>query len=206
MNPTEIGRSYDAIAHVWQEPQIQSNGIRQFERALQFSTPRPTALDVGCGSSGRFMDLLGRHGFHVEGVDVSEQMIALARKRHPQGTFYHADIVAWPLPQKYDFIAAWDVIWHIPLEAQTTVMQKICAGLRPNGVLILTMGGLDRPEKKVDSAMGQPLAYNSLGVPQMLALLTSCGCICRHLEYDQHPEPHLYIIAQQSDAGAAHAV
>ncbi len=29
-------------------------------------------------------------------------------------------------------------------------------------------------------------------------LLAEAGCICRHLEYDQYPELHLYIIAQKA--------
>ncbi len=98
MQPNEIGRSYDTIAHVWQEPNIQSNGISQFERAIKFVKARNHALDIGCGSSGRFFDLLLKQGFQVEGIDVSEKMIALARERHPNVPLYQADIVTWNLP------------------------------------------------------------------------------------------------------------
>src|ERR1041384_2544152 len=127
MHPDEIGRSYDAIAHEWQEPQLLSYGNSQHERALQFSHNRQYALDIGCGCSGRFITLLQRHGFAVEGLDVSERMIALARQRHPQVVFHHADICTWKLPRQYDFISAWDSIWHVPLERQEAVMEKICA-------------------------------------------------------------------------------
>jgi predicted TPR repeat methyltransferase len=92
MRPNEIGRSYDTIAHLWQEPQMQSIGIPQLERALQFTTARQYALDIGCGCSGCFIDRLITHGFQVEGVDVSERMIILAKLRHPYVAFHHADI------------------------------------------------------------------------------------------------------------------
>jgi hypothetical protein len=29
-------------------------------------------------------------------------------------------------------------------------------------------------------------------------VLSEAGCICRHLEYDQYPESHLYLIAQKA--------
>ena len=103
MRPDEIGRSYDAIAHRWQQPELQSNGIPQIERALRFVTTLGHALDIGCGSSGRFVELLLRKGFLVEGVDVSERMIELARHRHPDVAFHHADICTWEFPRKYDF-------------------------------------------------------------------------------------------------------
>ena len=197
MRPNEIGRSYDTIAHVWQEPQIQSVGIPELERALKFTTVRQYALDLGCGCSGRFIDRLITHGFHVEAVDISEKMMALAKQRHPNVAFYHADICQWNLPRRYDFILAWDSIWHVPLEQQTAVMQKIFAGLTENGVCLFTMGGLDEPGEKVDSYMGPPMYYSSLGIPTTLELLTRCGCVCRHLEFDQYPEQHLYVIAQK---------
>ncbi|MGA3171369.1 MAG: class I SAM-dependent methyltransferase [Chthoniobacteraceae bacterium] len=198
MNPNEIGRSYDSIAHVWRESRIQSNGISQVERAIQFTTTRKYALDIGCGCSGRFIDLLIRHGFQPEGIDVSERMIALARQRHPDISFYHADICRWSIPRKYDFILAWDSIWHVPLDMQEPVMQKICEGLSEGGVFIFTTGGLDEPEEKRDSCMGPPVYYSALGIPKTLELLRKFGCVCRHLEYDQYPEKHLYIIAQRT--------
>jgi SAM-dependent methyltransferase len=177
---------------------MQSVGIPQLERALRFVTARQHALDVGCGCSGRLIDRLIAEGFHVEGIDVSEKMIALARQRHPNVLFHHADICQWTLPRKYDVIVAWDSIWHVPLEAQTRVMEKLCQGLAPNGVWLFTMGGLDEPAEKTDSCMGTPMYYSTLGIPKTLELLTRCGYVCRHLEYDQYPEQHVYIIAQKA--------
>lgn len=197
MTPQELARSYDEIAHVWLEPHIQSNGLAQFERAISFVTQRGHALDIGCGSSGRFLDLLQQHGFQVEGLDVSERMIALARQNRPGVTFHHADISTWELPRKYDFISAWDSIWHLPLALQKPVMKKICDALAPGGVFIFTTGGLDGPEEKSDSSMGPPVHYSVLGIPRTLEILGLYGCVCRHLEYDQPPEKHLYIIAQK---------
>ena len=108
MDPETLGREYDKIADHWQEPFLQTNGLTQFEKAIRFTNHRGPALDIGCGSSGRFIDLLSKHGFTPEGPDVSRQMIALARQRHPQIHFYEADISKWIFPKKYDFISAWD--------------------------------------------------------------------------------------------------
>lgn len=198
MKPAEIGRSYDEIAYRWREdPNIQINGLAPFERALQFVAHSGAALDVGCGCSGRFIERLLAGGFAVEGVDVSERMIALAREQHPEVTFYHADIVEWELPRRYDFINAWDSIWHLPMAAQEPVMRKLCEGLVPGGVFVFTAGGLDEPTEKTDSNLGPLVYYSVLGIPRTLALLTEIGCVCRHLEFDQWPEKHLTIIAQK---------
>jgi hypothetical protein len=125
-------------------------------------------------------------------------MITLAKQRYPKIAFHHADVCRWIFHRRYDFILAWDSIWHVPLKKQKPVMEKICAGLTPNGVFMFSMGGLDEPGEQSDSCMGPPLYYSTLGVPETLEVLARCGCACRHLEYDQYPEQHLYIIAQKT--------
>lgn len=142
MKPSEIGRSYDQIAQRWYDDSFpRNNGIGQHIRALAFVKDYGHALDIGCGCSGRFVDLLIEKGFEVEGVDVSEKMIELARQRHPQIKFHHADICEWELPRQYNFITAWDSIWHIPLHEHQRVLGKMLSGLKPGGVCIFTTGG-----------------------------------------------------------------
>lgn len=201
MKPEDIARGYDRLASFWDGPQFsQDNGIQQHQRALQFVTdPPPTrgcALDIGCGSSGRFIDLLQTEGFNVEGLDLSTQMLELARQRHPMVTFYHADISAWAFPHTYQFITAWDCLWHLPLEVQKETLKKIMAGLARKGVFIFSMGGLHEPAEKQDNAMGPDMYYSTLGIPATLNVIADAGCLVRHLEFDQYPEPHVYLVAQ----------
>ena len=198
MIPEEIAKSYDQIADQWNSDDFpRANGIEQHERAIAFLKERRYALDIGCGSSGRIIDHLIGHGFIVEGLDVSSRMIELAMMRHPDIAFHHADITNWRLPRKYDFISAWDSIWHLPLADQGMVLTKILQGLAAGGVCIFTTGGLDAPEEKTDSVMGPPMYYSALGIPETLQVISENHCVCRHLEYDQHPESHLYVIAQR---------
>jgi trans-aconitate methyltransferase len=199
MDPREIARNYDQLADRWNSDALLRNyGIRQHERAIAFVKEKRTALDVGCGSNGRIIGLLTSYGFSVEGLDLSTQMIELAKQRHPNVIFHHADICEWKFSRGYDLISAWDSIWHVPLANQEPVLIKIMQGLTPGGVCVFTTGGLDAPSEKVDSAMGPQMYYSALGIPKMLQLISETGCVCRHLEYDQYPELHLCVIAQRA--------
>jgi 2-polyprenyl-3-methyl-5-hydroxy-6-metoxy-1,4-benzoquinol methylase len=199
MTPDEVGRSYDELAEHWASHKFpRENGIAQHERAVAFVKTRRRALDIGCGSSGRIVDFMLAHGFAVEGVDVSQRMIEWAKRAHPDVVFHHADIREWHPSGSYDFISAWDSVWHVPLADQEPTLMKILSALAPGGVLIFTTGGLDEPSEKVDSAMGPPIYYSLLGIPRTLAVLNEAGCVLRHLEYDQYPELHVYLIAQRS--------
>ncbi len=200
MKPKQTAKHYDKIAYHWASDRFnKKNGIAAHERALQFAKPKGVAIDIGCGSSGRIIELLLSHDFEVEGFDLSSEMLALAKKKHPDITFHHADICEWEFSKKYDFISAWDSIWHVPLESQAGVLEKICDGLAFGGIFIFTTGGIDEPDDATNPCLGQPLYHAVLGIPQLLRLMDKCHCICRHLEYDQYPpEKHLYLIVQKA--------
>ena len=195
MTPEEVAASYDRIADQWLD--LSTYGFAQIERAVAFVKHKGVALDVGCGT-GRLMGLLSKHGFRTDGLDASTAMIALARERHPEARLFHADICRWHLPRSYDLIVAWDSTWHVPLAQQEMVLLKLCRGLAAGGVLVFTTGGTDAPEEKQDSCMGPPMYHATLGILRTLQVLAGSGCVCRHLEYDQYPELHVYIVAQKA--------
>ena len=202
MEPSQTAANYDKIARHWADGAFDTkNGIVQHERAIKFLGRPGSAIDVGCGSSGRFIDLLLARGFTVEGLDISTEMVALAKGKHPGVHFYQADICAWSFPKRYDFISAWDSVWHVPLDRQSAVLEKLCTALNPGGVLIFTTGGVDTPSHVTNPYQGQPLYHAALGIPHLLRLVDDFGCICRHLEYDQHPQGHLYLIVQKTNPG-----
>lgn len=196
MHPKETGARYDRVALWYQQNIPEAYGVAQLERALRFARNKGRALDVGCGSNGRFLDVLLRQGFQPEGVDVSGEMIALARKRLPGLVFHHADICEWDLPGAYDFISAWDSTFHLPIAQQAPVLQKLCAGLSSGGVLLFTCGG-GGPGEISGSFEGETFDYSTLGVDGFLRLLAQSGCSCLHVEYDQYPENHVYIVGRK---------
>ncbi|PKF61045.1 class I SAM-dependent methyltransferase [Psychromonas sp. psych-6C06] len=199
MLPTDIAKAYDKITHLWQSKKFnRNNGINAHQRALKFITAHGNALDVGCGCTGRFIDLLQEQGLQPEGLDISQKMLSIAQKRHPKITFYHADICQWTPPKKYDFISAWDSIWHIPLDQQVTVISKLVESLSPEGVFIFSCGGTEKEGQETDSFMGPTVSYSTLGITGFLTLILNLQCSVKHFEFDQYPELHSYFIIQKN--------
>ena len=198
MEPTKIGKAYDQITHLWESDKLnRENGIAQHKRAISFVQHKGKALDVGCGCTGRFTDLLLDQGFTPEGVDISARMIELARARHQEMLFHHADICKWEPLDTYDLISAWDSIWHIPLNQQRPVLTKLIKALNPGGVFIFSFGGTDQESEHTDDFMGPEVYYSTLGISGFLRLFEELGCNIKHLQYDQYPELHTYLIVQK---------
>ncbi|MFQ3614732.1 MAG: class I SAM-dependent methyltransferase [Cyanobacteriota bacterium] len=165
MHPEDTAVRYNRIAHWWQiQHQDSLYGIPQLERAIQFTFKRQYALDIGCGSSGRLIKTLNQHGFQVEGLDISSEMISLAKQIHPELTFYQADICYWHPPNPYSLIVAWDSTFHLPLDMQEPVMKKLCDALEPDGVLMFTCGGGCKQSEISGTFQGQDFEYSTLGL------------------------------------------
>lgn len=198
MDPKATGKNYDEAASWWLGQMKESTyGIAALERGLGFVQTRRHALDVGCGGEGRFLKILSEREFQCTGLDISAKMIDLAAKRYPNAEFAVGDICSWQLPRLYDLITAWDSTFHLPLESHEPVLLKLCGGLAQNGVLLFTCGGGEEPGTAQGELGAKQFEYSSLGVPGFVRLLWHFGCAVRHIEYDQYPQNHVYIVAQK---------
>ena len=192
-----IGDQYDKLAKWWDDYHTSSNyGVAQVTRALKFAAPKGAALDVGCGSGGRLLRLLENANFQVTGLDASAQMIRLAKDNHAGANFIHGDIRQWESGLTFDFILAWDSLFHLPLAAQKPVLEKLCRLLSVGGVMIHTFG--DDIGQHTDVWKDQTFAYSSIGIAANVDILSRNGLSVRHLELDQYPEKHAFIISQKT--------
>ena len=156
--------AYDLIADRWIDRNFsQQDGVTQHARALAFlgDASPGWSLNVGCGCNTRFNALLREHGLSLEGIDVCERMLALARMADPGVVLHHADVCDWEPPRSYRFVTAWDSIWHVRLDRQRALLLKLMAALEVGGVFVFSAGGLDGPGEHTDCAMGPELYYGS---------------------------------------------
>lgn len=205
MTPEQTAASYDKISRHWDHDGFDNSyGISQHERALGFVSSFGNALDVGCGSNPRIISLLLQKGFDVEALDLSTEMLKRARRHHPGVKFHCADIRNWKFQKSFDFISAWDSIWHVPLQDQPGVIRKLCGGLSNKGVLIFTTGGVYEADEVTNPCFGQPLYHATPGIPALLKTIEESGCHCRHLEFDAGPgDKHVYLVVQRASKSSS---
>ena len=194
MDPLLLGKKYDKIAQWWHNQHVESGyGVRQFERAIGFTENGGKALDVGCGAGGRFIRILQDRGFSVTGLDVSQEMVNLASHNHPQHNFMQQDICSWQTDEKFNFIVAWDSIFHLPFMMQKPVVSKLCELLEKGGILIYTFG--NEVGESTAQWHNDTFYYSSIGINDNVKLLIENGLSILHLELDQYPEKHVYAVA-----------
>ena len=96
-------------------------------------------LDVACGT-GAHLEGFGRSVPHVEGLELSEEMIGHARSRLPEGVpLHHADMRDFDLGRTFDAVTCmFSSIGHMETEDELVeAMRRMAAHLEPGGVVVV---------------------------------------------------------------------
>jgi len=104
--------------------------------------------DAGCGCGAYALKLI-RHGFTVEGFDVSKNAVSLAEKLfaengYPASGFRTADIRSTGYADGlFDAVIARDVIDHLPIKEGIAAVKELRRIVRPGGCVLLTLDAAD---------------------------------------------------------------
>jgi SAM-dependent methyltransferase len=95
------------------------------------------ALDFGCGT-GRSTRFLRKLGFNVTGVDVSEDMLRIARAADPSGDYRHVpgDNFERLASAAFDLVLSAFAFDNIPGAAKTRIFRDLGKLLTPNGAIV----------------------------------------------------------------------
>lgn len=149
---THAIRIYDRIAEDYAKnyDSIESDEDMEFAKAFVAHLPVGAHIvDIGCGtgfSAGWFK----KHGMHAEGADLSESMIAIARRNYPDIPFAVADMRGFAPAEKADAVWAGYSMFHFDQAEFEKTIGHIKTYLKPGGIFGLVMqegsGGAEVPE------------------------------------------------------------
>lgn len=96
-------------------------------------------LDVGCGN-GRLRLLFEGMSIQYTGIDQSEALIAIAKKKYPDGTFVEGKMTRLPfLDEAFDAVYCIAALHHIPTkELQLRAIEEMHRVLATGGHLVMT--------------------------------------------------------------------
>jgi SAM-dependent methyltransferase len=140
MKKPEIGRErmYEDLAWLFPiitPPEDYDVEAAQFIQAIRQHAriPAHTLLDLGCGAGHN--DHFLQADFQVTGIDLSEPMLALARKLNPDIEYLPGDMRTLRLGRLFDAVMVADSINYLCNEEDLrAVFQTAFAHLRPGGV------------------------------------------------------------------------
>jgi len=150
-------------------------------RQLQLPTGS-RALDVGCGLGGSAFIMAVEFGFVVDGIDLSNNMLALATEKltarhlHQQVNLQHGDCLQLDCNNRYDAIYSRDVFLHI--KDKSRLFYVLYSSLKAGGKLLFTdycCG--EQPWTKTFVDYVQNRQYYLHTLPEYSALIHDAGFI-----------------------------
>jgi SAM-dependent methyltransferase len=192
--PMATREGYDRWAAFYDEP---GNELLEIEepivREILDGLPVGLALDAACGT-GRHTVYLASLGHTVIGVDSSREMLAVARRKVPGGTFREADLYDIPLADDaVDLVVCAIALSHVP--DLTRVLTEFVRVLRPGGHLVISdscgvTGDIGRPLVRItpEGEFRYMPVYARLASDYLAAALP-LGLQLRRCEEPRRPSP-----------------
>lgn len=177
--------AYDTVAADYAETFLGELATQPLERGLLAAfaelvrTAGPVA-DLGCGP-GQMTAHLHTLGLDVFGVDLSPEMVALARRAHPHLRFHEGSMTALDLPDGAlgGIVSAYSII-HTPTEQLSGVFAEFRRVLAPGGHVLLAVLTGDEYRHRTE-AFGHAIALDYYLRPpdRIAALLAEVGLVTR---------------------------
>src|SRR5580658_9027402 len=133
--------------------------VRDLESQLPRLRGRSAALEIGCGP-GRLLRPMSGHFAEIHGVDVSDEMVRLARERlrhTPNAHAHHGSGAGLELfPEgRFDFVYSYAVFQHIPSrDVVFHYLREAHRVLKLGGVLRCQLNGLPPHAREYDTWSG----------------------------------------------------
>ena len=133
-------RLYHDLAWIWpivSPPEEYVEETEFFRRVIKEKTEInvQTLLHLGCG--GGRNDFTFQKHFAVTGVDISEEMLALAKELNPASEYIHGDMRSVRLGKTFDCIAALDSVNYMITEEELSQLFRTAhEHLNPGGIFL----------------------------------------------------------------------
>ena len=138
MEKQEIAAFFDRCAPWWDADMIRHEDI--IAEILENGGIRAgiDVLDVACGTGVLFPDYLSRGVSSVTGIDISPEMVKIARSKFPQVRVICGDVENTEFDGQFDAIMVYNAFPHFPDPAR---LVRVLAGLtKPGGRLSVAHG------------------------------------------------------------------
>ena len=174
-----IGERYDdAFPH-------KSGQIIATQWVVDRLSPGARVLDVGCGTGVPTAGMLVESGLVVVGVDVSTEMLALARRNVPAGRFVAMDLLQLDDSLgTFDAVVAFFSLLMLRRSEIPMVLRKIRSVLRPGGLVAIGMveGDLDYAPL---TFLGQEVFVTAYPLADLEATIRAEGLHVRELDVEE---------------------
>ncbi len=140
MNKAEIQAFFDSHAPEWDARMVRCQSKIDAILAAAGVSKGVSVLDVACGTGVLFEDYIAHGAGHIVGVDLSPEMVRIARRKYPQSHIEVrcADIEETRFDVLFDCCVVYNALPHFPDPAR--LIGRLARFVKPGGRLCMAHG------------------------------------------------------------------
>jgi SAM-dependent methyltransferase len=165
VDPDELRASYDQVAEAYADTFFDELDCKPFDRELldayaERHRAQGLVLDVGCGP-GHIARYLHERGVEVVGIDLSPEMVEVARRLNPGLRFEVGDMAALDVEDAAltGLVAFYSII-HIPREGVPGVLREFRRVIGTGGELVVAVHAGTGSVRR-DDFLGEPVPFEA---------------------------------------------
>lgn len=143
MDKQDVIRFFDAQASRWDGDMIRSDSVISTILDGAGIAPGKAVLDVACGTGVLFPDYLRRGVEALTAIDISREMVKIARQKCPQAEVLCGDVETAVFDRQFDCIMVYNAFPHFP-DPENLI--RVLAGLLKPGGTLTVAHGMSRAE------------------------------------------------------------
>ncbi len=118
----------------------------------------PKVVEIGCGN-GRDAKEIIKHTSDYLGIDISEEMIKIAKEYAPDGKFEIADVEDYIFPKNTDIIFSFASLLHSNKDNVKKILERSHESLNERGIFFISLKYGDYQEKTKKDEFGIRIYY-----------------------------------------------
>ena len=143
MDKQDVIRFFDEQASRWDGDMIRSDSVISTILDGAGIAPGKAVLDVACGTGVLFPDYLRRGVEALTAIDISPEMVKIARQKCPQAEVLCGDVETAVFDRQFDCIMVYNAFPHFP-DPENLI--RVLAGLLKPGGTLTVAHGMSRSE------------------------------------------------------------
>ena len=138
MEKTEIRYFFDRLAPDWDETTVRNEKVISYILDAAGVCEGVDLLDVACGTGVLFGDYLKRRVGSLTAIDLSPEMVNIAREKYPEAEVICGDAEKTAFSRIFDVIMVYNAFPHFP--SPEGIVSALCRALAPGGRLTVAHG------------------------------------------------------------------
>ena len=207
----ELRAARDVLAEVYADRLAEALGHMPADRAvlslfcdLTLAAGLTSVGDIGCGT-GRLEPYLAARGLSPQGVDLSPEMIRVARRDHPGFGFGIAELRALPFEDaSLAGVVCWYSLMFLPASDRPAAFSQLARVVKPGGYLVTAFKAGDGRVRRGGRTAGLGVEFNVywLSLNEMERRLAGAGFATvfwgGRPAGGQEGSPQVYLLARES--------